>query len=124
MARHPMKPKMFDAVHLRLEGLNHSQISERIKTPRSTLDDWFAREDVQEYYDKELRKGIHVMFNKAMKGTERDLDSDNPWIKQNAQRMIIDKFGASILGEDKQEITIHLVGGTIGIGMPDRSEED
>lgn len=123
MGKHPMKPKMFEAVTLRIQGYSLAQISEKLETPRRTLDDWFAREDVQEYYTKELKKDIHTMFNKAMKGTMRDMDDTNPWIRQNAQRMVIDRFGSSVLGEDKQEITVHITGGMPDIGMPDRSED-
>lgn len=123
MGKHPMKPKMFEAVQLRIQGCTLAQISEKLETPRRTLDDWFAREDVQEYYQQELKRDIHTMFNKAMRGTMRDMDNDNPWIRQNAQRMIIDKFGASILGEDKQQITVHISGGMPDIGMPDRTDD-
>lgn len=109
---------------MKINGHSLAQISEALNTPRRTLDDWFAREDVKDYYTKELKKEIHTMFNKAMRGTARDMDDSNPWIRQNAQRMIIDKFGASVMGEDKQEIVVHVTSGMPDIGMPERSEED
>lgn len=124
MGKHPIKPKMMDAVQLRLDGYTLNQISEKLETPKRTLSDWFAREDVQAYYQQELKRDIHTMFNKAIRGTLRDMDDTNPWIRQNAQRMIIDKFGASVMGEDKQEIVIHVSGGVPNIGMPERTEDD
>lgn len=124
MGKHPMKPKMFEAVQMRINGHTLAQISEALNTPRRTLDDWFAREDVKDYYNQELKKEIHTMFNKAMRGTVRDMDDTNPWIRQNAQRMIIDKFGAAVMGTDRQEIVIHVAGGMPDIGMPERTEDD
>jgi hypothetical protein len=83
-----------------------------------------AREDVRAVYDQELRGKIRDMYNKASRKIENQIEDDNPWIAQNAARTVLTTYGGLVLGEDKQEIVVHIAGGMPAIGMPERSEDD
>ena len=124
MGKHPLKPQMMEAVMLRLDGLSLRQIAERLNVTHATIRNWQLREDVNEYYNEQLKQRAHRMFNKACSRLERQIDDDNPWIAQNAARDALNKYGGMVMGEDKQEIVVHIAGGMPDIGMPERSEED
>ena len=124
MGKHPLKPQMMEAVMLRLDGLSLRQIAEKLNVTHATIRNWQLREDVNEYYNEQLKQRAHRMFNKACARIERQIDDDNPWIAQNAARDALNKYGTMVMGEDKQEIVVHVSGGMPAIGMPERSEED
>lgn len=124
MGKHKIKPQQIEAVQLRLEGWTARRIAEKIGVCEDSIRKWWVNEDVHEYYQKELKHRTHQIFNKAVCGLNRDMDSENPWIRANAQRQAIDKYSDMVMGNDKQEITVHLVGGMPDVGMPQRSDED
>lgn len=124
MGKHPLKAKQFEAIQLRLQGLSNTAIAKQLGISLSTLRDWLAREDVRAVYDQELRGKIRDMYNKASRKIENQIEDDNPWIAQNAARTVLTTYGGLVLGEDKQEIVVHIAGGMPDIGMPERSEED
>lgn len=124
MGKHPLKPQMMEAVMLRLDGLSLRQIAEKLNVTHATIRNWQLREDVNEYYNEQLKQRAHRMFNKACARIERQIDDDNPWIAQNAARDALNKYSGMVMGEDKQEITVKITGGMPDVGMPERSEED
>jgi transposase len=124
MGKHPLKAKQFEAIQLRLQGLSNTAIAKQLGISLSTLRDWLAREDVRAVYDQELRGKIRDMYNKASRKIENQIEDDNPWIAQNAARTVLTTYGGLVLGEDKQEIVVHIAGGMPDIGMPERSEDD
>lgn len=124
MGKHPLKPQMMEAVMLRLDGLSLRQIAEKLNVTHATIRNWQLREDVNEYYNEQLKHRAHRMFNKACARLERQIDDDNPWIAQNAARDALNKYSGMVMGEDKQEIVVHVSSGMPDIGMPERSEED
>ena len=124
MGKHPLKAKQFEAIQLRLQGLSNTAIAKELGISLSTLRDWLAREDVREVYDKELRGKIRDMYNKASRKIESQIEDTNPWIAQNAARTVLTTYGGIVLGENKQEIVVHMAGGMPDIGMPERTEEE
>lgn len=124
MGKHPLKAKQFEAIQLRLQGLSNTAIAKQLGISLSTLRDWLARDDVRAVYDQELRGKIRDMYNKASRKIEHQIEDDNPWIAQNAARTVLTTYGGLVLGEDKQEIVVHIAGGMPDIGMPERSEDD
>lgn len=124
MGKHPLKAKQFEAIQLRLQGLSNSAIAKELGISPSTLRDWLAREDVREVYDKELRGKIRDMYNKASRKIESQIEDTNPWIAQNAARTVLTTYGGIVLGENKQEIVVHMAGGMPDIGMPERTEDE
>lgn len=124
MGKHPLKPQMMEAVMLRLDGLSLRQIAEKLNVTHATIRNWQLREDVNEYYNEQLKNRAHRMFNKACARLERQIDDDNPWIAQNAARDALNKYSGMVMGEDKQEIVVHVSSGMPDIGMPERSEDD
>ena len=124
MGKHPLKAKQFEAIQLRLQGLSNTAIAKELGISLSTLRDWLAREDVREVYDKELRGKIRDMYNKASRKIESQIEDTNPWIAQNAARTVLTTYGGIVLGDNKQEIVVHMAGGMPDIGMPERTEDD
>lgn len=123
MGKHRLKPQQIEAVMLRLDGLSLRQIAERLGVSHSCIRDWYLKEEVNEYYNEQLKSRAHRMFNKACARIERQIDDENPWIAQNAARDAMNKYGGMVMGEDKQQITVHIAGGMPDIGMPDRSDD-
>lgn len=124
MGKHKLKPQQMEAVMLRLDGLSLRQVAERLGVSHSCVRDWYLREDVNEYYSEQLKTRVHRMFNKASNRIEQQIDDENQWIAQNAARDVIAKYSGMVMGEDKQEITVHLLGGLPDVGMPQRTDED
>lgn len=124
MGKHPLKAKQFEAIQLRLQGLSNTAIAKELGISLSTLRDWLAREDVREVYDKELRGKIRDMYNKASRKIESQIEDTNPWIAQNAARTVLTTYGGIVLGENKQEIVVHMAGGMPDVGMPERTEDE
>lgn len=123
MGKHRLKPQQIEAVMLRLDGLSLRQIAERLGVSHSCIRDWYLKEEVNEFYNEQLKSRAHRMFNKACTRIEKQIDDENPWIAQNAARDAMNKYGAMVMGEDHQQITVHISGGMPDIGMPDRTDD-
>lgn len=126
MGRHTKKfdARMKMAVVLRVAGKNNTEIASELGVTEGTIRYWFETyPEMHEEFKKIMNGKIKSAYSKAMEGYIRDLDDKNPWIRQAAQRMFIERFSDSILGADAKEVVVKISGGMPEIGMPKKSDE-
>lgn len=123
------KPKPFDAQMemacvLKVAGKSNCEIAKELGVTEGTIRYWFESiPEMGDHYQKLMKGKIRTAYSKAMEGYIRDLDDKNPWIRQAAQRMFVERFGDSIMGADAKEVVVKISGGMPEIGMPKKSDE-
>lgn len=113
-----------EAIRLAVEGVRRVDIAKQLDVSVRTVDRWITSEEGHAEYVRQMKDVIKRSFGKAINRLDRQIDSENDWIAQGASREIVGRYGASVMGEDKQEITIHITGGMPTVGMPERSEDE
>ena len=113
-----------EAIRMAVSGMKRKDIASELGVHISTVDRSITSEEGHEEYVKQMKDVIKRSFGKAVNRLEKQIDSENDWIAQGASREIVGRYGASVMGEDKQEITIHITGGMTAVGMPDRSDDE
>lgn len=124
MGKHNLKPQQIEAVRLVISGLTYEEVAKELGVCKNTIGNWMRSDDVNAEYVKQMKDVIRHGFNKAIKTLSKQTTSDNEWIAQGASRELVGRYGAAILGDDRQEITVHITGGIPVVGMPERSEDD
>ena len=119
-----ISPQAVEAIRMAVEGEKRKDIAEALGVSVRTIDRWITSEEGHAEYVRQMKGVIKRSFGKAINRLDRQIDSENDWIAQGASREIVGRYGASVMGEDKQEITIHITGGVPAVGMPDRSEDE
>lgn len=119
-----LKPQAVEAVRMAAEGVKRKDIAEHFGVTVGTIDRWITSEEAHEEYVRQMKAIVKHSFTKAVHRLDKQIDSENEWIAQGASREIIGRYGASVLGEDKQEITVHITGGMPDVGMPDRTDDE
>lgn len=119
-----LKPQAVEAVRMAAEGTKRKDIAAHFGVTVGTIDRWITSEEAHEEYVRQMKAIVKHSFTKAVHRLDKQIDSENEWIAQGASREIIGRYGASVLGEDKQEITVHITGGMPDVGMPDRTGDE
>lgn len=122
--KHRVSPQQTEAVRLVVAGHTYDEVAKMFGVHRNTIGNWMCNDAVNEEYTRQMRSVIKQGFTKAVGRLSKQVDSENEWIAQGASRELVGRYGASVLGDDKQEITIHISGYTPNVGMPERSEDD
>ena len=125
MAKRDCFPRWLDGARLLAEGNSPKDVAKQLGVAESTVYRWLDKPEVMEEYRKVMRKAQVNAVAKAQRVLIKQLDSDagNGFLAQNAANLLTSRYAGAIMGEDKQEITIHISGGLPDIGMPDRSDE-
>ena len=126
MERKKVSSKMLQAARLIAEGeLTHKAIAAALDISENTLTKWKRDEDVIAEYQRCMRQAAVSAVAKAQRVLEKQLDSKEGkgFLAQNAANSILNRSYATVMGEDRQEITVRIVGGMPDIGMPDKAEE-
>ena len=118
--------RMLDAARLLAEGLGPKAVAEKLGCAESSVYRWMDDEDVLAEYRHCLRRGQIRAVAKAQRVLEKQMDSDagNGFLAQNAASLITNKYADKVMGEDQQDITIHITGGMPLVGMPKPSESE
>ena len=92
----------------------------------ATIQKWMADERVQAEFRAILKANSAIAVSKARQVLDRSMASDaaNGYLALNAAQTVLARYDADVMGEDKQEITVHITGGMPAIGMPERTDED
>ena len=118
-----LSPKAVEAVRLAIDGYKRKQIAETLGVCVGTVDRWITSEEGHAEYVRQMKSAVKTSFTKAVKRLDKQIDSENDWIAQGAAREIVGRYGAAVMGDDQQEITIHITGGLPALGMPKQTEE-
>ena len=120
-----LKPRMLDAARLFAEGKGPKEVAAELGCAVSSVYRWLDDEDVMTEYRRCMRKAQVQAVAKAQRVLVQQMDSDagNGFLAYNAAALVTNKYADKIMGEDKQEITIHIAGGMPDIGMPDQADE-
>ena len=91
----------------------------------ATIRRWMANDTVKEEYRNVLRGSEVTQVAKARRKIEQLMDSEaaNGYLALQAAQTVLNHYDAAVMGEEKQEITVRIVGGMPDIGMPDRTDE-
>lgn len=119
--------RMLQAAQLLASGeMSPPAVAAAVGVSDSTIYRWMQDEDVMDEYRACLRRAAVSAVAKAQKVLERQLDSDSGkgFLAQNAANSILNRSYSAIMKEDKQEITVRIMGYTPQVGMPDRSEDE
>ena len=95
------------------------------KSP-ATIQKWMEDERVQAEFRRILKVNSAASVAKARKVLDRSMASDaaNGYLALNAAQTVLARYDADVMGEDKQEITVHITGGMPAIGMPERTDDE
>lgn len=113
-----------EAIRLAVEGVRRVDIARQLDVSVRTVDRWITSEEGHDEYVRQMKQVLKRSFGKAVNRLEKQIESENEWIAQGASREIVGRYGASVMGEDKQEITLHITGYVPNPGMPDRSDDE
>ena len=118
---------MLKAAQLLADGeLTQTAIAAALGVSDATLGKWVRDENVLAEYRRCVRDASVAAVAKAQRVLEKQLDSEagKGFLAQNAANSILNRSYAAVMGEDKQEVTVRIVGGMPDIGMPARTDED
>lgn len=106
-------------------GESAQSIADDYRVDVSSVYRWLREDAVREIMADTIKRSTATMVARAVKKLEEQLDSKagNGFLAQNAANLILSRFGSAALGEDKQEITVHVEGMPV-MGMPSPSGED
>ncbi len=127
MARQKRVTKqMLDAARMLADGYDPREVAAAANRSVATVYRWMQDEDVMNEYRRCLRRGQVQAVAKAQKVLMKQMESDagNGFLAQNAASLITNKYADRVMGEDKQEITIHITGGMPEIGVPDQPDSE
>lgn len=118
--------RMLDAARLLAEGYGPREVAGMLECAESSVYRWMNDEDVMSEYRQCLRRGQYHAVAKAQKLLMKQMDSEagNGFLAQNAASLLTNRYADKVMGEDRQEITIHITGGMPDIGVPERTDED
>ena len=119
--------QMLKAAQLLADGeLTQAAIAAALGVSDATLGKWVRDENVLAEYRRCVRDASVAAVAKAQRVLEKQLDSEagKGFLAQNAANSILNRSYAAVMGEDKQEVTVRIVGGMPDIGMPARTDDD
>lgn len=118
--------RMLDAARLLADGKGPKEVAKELECSEPSVYRWMTDEDVLAEYRHCLRRGQIRAVAKAQRVLEKQLDSDagNGFLAYNAAALITNKYADKVMGEDQQDITIHITGGMPLVGMPKPSESE
>lgn len=118
--------RMLDAARLLADGKGPREVASELGCAESSVYRWMDDEDVLAEYRHCLRRGQVRAVAKAQHVLIKQMDSDagNGFLAQNAASLITNKYADRVMGEDQQEITIHITGGMPLVGMPKPTDEE
>lgn len=130
MCKDPAKrvtQQMLECARLQATGEYTLQmLADKFGKSLKTITRWLANEDVKAEYRAVLRSAEGGIVAKARQVIEKSLYSDaaNGYLALNAAQTALAQFGSAVMGEDKQEVVVRIVGGMPDVGMPDRTEDE
>lgn len=118
--------RMLEAARLLADGNSPPVVAKELGCATSSVYRWMDDDDVMSEYRRCLRKASVASVAKAQRVLERQMDSDSGsgFLAQNAANAILNRSYAAVMGEDRQEISIHITGGMPVIGMPERTDDE
>ena len=101
-------------------------IAEHFGKDKRTIYRWLANEDVKAEYRQVLRACEAGLVARARKVIEESLYSkaSNGYLALQAAQTVVANYDKAVMGEDKQEIVIKVIGDMPEIGMPDQPDDE
>lgn len=117
--------RMLDAARLLADGKGPREVARELGCCERSVYNWMSDEDVMSEYRRCMRRAQVQAVAKAQRVLIKQMDSDagNGFLAQNAASLITNRYAAAVMGDDQQEITIHITGGMPAVGMPKPSED-
>lgn len=74
------------------------------------LKKWRELDEYQDAYRRTVRAIAGAVYGKALAKISEQIDSDNPWVAQNAAREILSRYGDILMGKEDKSITVKIDG--------------
>ena len=74
------------------------------------LKKWRELDEYQDAYRRTVRAIAGSVYGKALAKISEQIDSDNPWVAQNAAREILSRYGEILMGKEDKSITVKIDG--------------
>ena len=110
-----------------IDGMSSPAIGRALGVHETTVRRWFDRPEVMEEYRQMLRRQTLQEVALAHRNLKRDLETDNKkmaYLRQNATFFALNKYEASVMGENDGACTVTFVNGVPELGMPDPADDD
>ena len=120
-----LRPEVYQAVMLSVEGHNSVQIGKILDKNPSTIRNWLTDPKVQEEYRSIVKSIILPQVSIALRNLGKDLEDNNEghaYLRQNATFFVLNKYAPEILGETDRDCTVVFSDGVPELGMPDDPE--
>ena len=127
MAAKPIKKvtkRMLECARMSATGrYTVRMLADHFSVDPRTITRWMHNDAVKEEYRQVLRAAEANLVARARRVVEEAMCSDkaNGYLALNAAQSVLANYDAAVMGEDRQEIVVHVTGGMPVIGMPDRA---
>lgn len=85
------------------------------------LKKWRDLDEYQDAYRKTVRAIAGSVYGKALAKICEQIDSDNPWVAQNAAREVLSRYGDILMGKEDKSITVK-IDGMPTLGTPEDND--
>lgn len=117
--------QMLDCARLLASGeYTVRALAEKYGKTEMTIRRWINNPKVIEEYRTILRSTEKGLIAKARRVLEKGLDSQEGYLALQSAQTALNRYDAAVMGEDKQEITLRIVGYTPEVGMPYRPADE
>lgn len=126
-SRKHLTKEMIECAHMAASGeYTQAMIAAHLHKSPETIQKWMNNELVLAEFRTILRSTAATSVAKARKVLEKSMASDaaNGYLSLNAAQTVLARYDADVMGEEKQEITVHITGGMPAIGMPERTDDE
>lgn len=97
----PLNEKAKKGAYLASLDYKNCEIAEELGVSNNTVTNWSKRQDWKDLVQENLRNQLKDLAKVAMKNLQGFLNSENPKIKYDATKMVLDKAGFNAVTEVK-----------------------
>jgi hypothetical protein len=119
--------QMLECAHLAATG-EHSMnsLAEKYGKTYNTIRRWLQNPAVQEEYRSILRASEMGIVAKARRVLDKSMSSNagDGYLALQAAQTALQRYDNAVMGNDQQEIVVHITGGMPHVGMPPRTDEE
>lgn len=117
--------QMLDCVRLLATGdYNVPALAAKFGKDESTIRRWLNNPAVLDEYRTILRSTEKGLVAKARRVIEKGMNSGEGYLALQSAQTALNRYDAAVMGEDRQEVTLRIVGYTPDVGMPDRPADE
>ena len=119
-----ISPRIMEAIGLYMQGKTSAEIAKHFSVTPSAVNQWLARDDVQEQCRQMVRDKIAPLVDAALEVLRAEISMERTpataWTRINAANMLLGKYGSAITDAPAPQLVIQIVGApTLGSPQQD-----